>query len=157
MKGFLVSPILLVGLILITGVIIINFSDIDSRIAEGISQESRVNKVLAQAFENKISTENLILFYGAEAAKTKATETEVENEIKSKLNAPTSNIKIKPASCGTDEFTVDYLDYEFKSSIFDVKIKRPPVISKTITCNQYKEIIGCPSALTCNSQKFCCP
>ncbi len=155
MKGFIVSPILFVSLMLIVGVIIINFSEIDKSIAEGIGIEGRAKKILAEQFEDETSTRNLILVYGVEAAKTKATETEVEDEIKSRLGVPAADIKI--SLCNANAFTVDYSDYKFQSTIFDVKMDKTAKISRKITCDHYKKIIGGTSSLRCDGGAQFCP
>ncbi len=155
MKGFIISPILFVSLMLIVGVIIINFSEIDKSIAEGIGIEGRAKKILAEQFENEISTRNLILFYGVEAAKTKASETEVEDEIKSGLGVSAADIKI--SSCDANAFIVDYSDYNFQSTIFDVKIDKTAKISRELTCDHYKKIIGGAASLRCDGGTQFCP
>ncbi len=141
MKGFAITPILLVALILITAVLMINFIDLDKRIAEGISAEARLKRLASEANENEISAYSAVLWQSVEAAKECAaacTATDLENKIKIRMGiAPPETLSVGPCG-GQKKFQVDYSSI-FSGSVFDSKISRDIKVSKIVDCSAIQE------------------
>src|SRR3989338_599195 len=75
MKGFAVTPIVFIGLFIITGLMLVSFSDLDRKLVDGISKVSSIKTLEAGFLSNKTSTENILYLqsvFGLEKASTQA-------------------------------------------------------------------------------------
>ena len=133
MKGFTITPILFVGLFFITGIVLLNFFDLDTKLTESINREGRLNNLYYDYIENKTQTESKLLLVSAEVSAT------VDNEI-DLINGIHAIFPNAVITCyGGNDFTITY-DYMFEKEDLDAKISRPIEISKTILCSFVKEI-----------------
>jgi len=157
MKGFLISPILFVSLMLIIGVIIINFSEIDRQIAEGIGIEGRVKKIQAEEIENITSMENMLLF-GGELAASECNGCS-KNSLLSKISEKTEFIvgNLGISDCKSNYFIATY-NYDYNEKIFDVSIKNKNIkISGNVSCELFKKLYGASVSIDCGGTTFKCP
>ena len=155
MKGFVISPVLFVSLILIVGILLVNFSEIDKRLAEGIGAESRLKKLQADAFESEVSASNLLLVYSAKSAHEcpSCDKNVLESKIKEKMNNA-GEVRIDDCKIADRFFVVNY-EYDFSDSIFDASIKKRIVVLNKITCGQINTIAG-SATIKCTDGTYTC-
>ena len=147
-KGISATPVIFLGLVLIAGIMMLSFSDIDMRIVGGIGTESVLNKLYLEYSENLISHENLLLFYSIEAASVYDNKNSIEEFLEKKLS---SNIRIK--KCEENYFTIES-NYNYINYIENTNIEKNISITKNITCELIERF--CKLNIQCDNGQFNC-
>jgi len=133
MKAFTITPILFVGLFIITGIVLLNFFDLDTKLSGAINRESRLNNIYYDYLENKTQMENLLLFYSIDELKKDYRKSVIQTSLRNKLG------DVIITDCQVDFFIVEY-SYNFNKIRVDLKIDKNILIDKKITCSIISEI-----------------
>ena len=135
-KGFAITPVLFVGLALVTGLMLINFTDLDRRVSEGISKESQLNRLQSAFFENMTATETLLLFYSANESTYASTKSNLESRISARMGGPVS-IPL----CGDIGFVVEFNE-TFSMGTLEAFLNRTYSLQKVILCEHVNGLTG---------------
>jgi hypothetical protein len=149
-KGFTITPILFVGLILITGLMLLNFTDLDRRVSEGISKETQLNKLHAALMENQTNTETLLLFHSANESTYSSTRAGLESAIGSRMGG-TARI----VSCLSDRFTVEFNETFYMESL-DATANSTYSARRTLDCARINGLTDRNATVSCGSVTLSC-
>ena len=147
MKAFTITPILFIGLFIITGIVLLNFFDLDTKLSDAINRESRLNNIYYDFMENKTQMESLLLFYSIDELKNDNRKSAIQTSLRNKLG------DVTVIDCQVDFFVVEY-SYNFNEIREDLKIDKNVLINKKITCDIANEVHpGVPSSncVDCNN------
>lgn len=152
-KGFSATPVIFLGLFLISGILIINFSDIDRRLVEGIKNENTLHKLYSDYMENKTNQKSLLLFYSVEACSSDTTDVLIEEYVENKIGG-----KVKVYECNSDEkYFLIRQEYEFLKNLGQAKINKNISVMQKITCDLIKEFSdGAEPIINCNGEVINC-
>jgi len=150
MRGFAITPLLFVGIFLIVGLMLLNFTDTDFRITKSISQEARLAELQEALMENRTSAGNLLFQYSVQAAPLVNYSWQLEQVLKEALGGP-----VNITDCTPDSFR-SCLNYTFYKKNLDSEINRSYTISRVITCEAIKDITGQKARIDCGSVTVNC-
>ena len=150
MKGFTITPVLFMGLIIITGIMLITFTDMDRMVSEGISKESQLNKLQAALMENRTSTEMLLLFHSANESTHAGTRPGLENAIAARMGGP-----VEIVSCLSDRFTVRF-SQTFCQQELDSSINTTYTVSRILDCGRINGLTGRNATVDCGGATLSC-
>ncbi len=149
-KGFTITPILFIGMILITGIMLLTFTDLDRRVSEGISKESQLNKLQAALLENRTSTEALLLFHSANESTYAGTKSGLEAAIGTRMGGISEIV-----SCLSDRFTVQFNQTFYQRSM-DSIVNTTYTVSRTLNCNQINDLTDRNATVNCGGTTLSC-
>ena len=144
MRGFVVTPILFVGIFLVAGLMLLNFITFDSAMKDSIAFESRLRNLESGLMEEQTSVGTALLFHSAKEAPWVSNQTELEAGISYKMGAP-----VTVWGCGPDSFKVNCTGSFYRSEE-GMEINRTYTVTKEITCPIITEISK-------NNATFECP
>jgi len=151
MKGFAVTPIVFIGLFIITGLMLVSFSDLDRKLVDGISKVSSIKTLEAGFLSNKTSTENILYLqsvFGLERASTQA-------QLQQNISRLVEDI-ISITSCQPAYFTTSLTKNYYKAD-GQALINKTYTIGKNITCIDAVSLnIIHPISIACSSATFSC-
>jgi hypothetical protein len=150
MRGFVITPILFVGIFLVSGLMLLNFITLDSNMRDSIAFESRLRNLDNGLMEEKTTIGTSLLFYAAKEAPWVANQDELEAGISSKMGSP-----VTVWGCGPDYFKVNYTGNFYRSEE-DMEINQTYIVTKDITCPIILEIGKNNASFTCNPYTITC-
>lgn len=150
MKGFTITPVLFVGLVLITGLMLISFTDLDRRISEGISKESQLNRLKEDFMENRTATGVLLLFHSANESTYASDRSGLESAIGARMGGP-----VEIVSCQAGGFTVEF-NQTFSDSTPDAWIDETYSIRKGLDCDRINGLTDRNATVSCGSVTLSC-
>ncbi|MFQ5647987.1 MAG: hypothetical protein ACE5FW_02015 [Candidatus Aenigmatarchaeota archaeon] len=143
MKGFAITPLLFIGVFLIVGLMLLNFTDTDARIASGISQETRLAG-LEEAFqENKTTAATLLFNLSIDAVASGYTESGLLAAWLGDVLGGNATI-----SCAPKSYKVQ-LASSFQKSNLDSEINRSYTVARNMTCSTIRDLAGVCPVLDC--------
>jgi len=149
-KGFSATPVIFLGLFLITGLLILNFSDVERRVVEGIGKENEAHKLYSDFIENKTSRASLLLTYTLDACSEGTTETSIETAVGGKLSG-----SVDVYGCNEKSFFVNN-EYGYDKELQNSNINRDVVVEQKITCDIIFELKAKKPKITCSSGTVDC-
>lgn len=129
MKGFAVTPLLFVGILLVAGLMFLHFSQYGQALSEAAAREGRLAGLESDFLAYRTSLENSLLFRSA-------------------LEASEGTVPEGITDCGPDSITVS-VPYTFQKQDLDCWINRTGVIEKTITCELIRQVTWKGASLGC--------
>ncbi len=151
MKGFAVSPIIFIGLFIITALMLISFSDLDRKLTDGITKISSLKKLEAEYLLNKTSAENLLHLHSVFGLNGSSTEAQLKANISRLVGEP-----IDIVSCSPTYFTTRMVKNFYRTD-GPASINRTYSIIKNITCIDVAALnVSRPLSVSCSSAAFSC-
>ena len=150
MRGFAMTPVLFVGLILIVGMMLLTFMDMDFRASEGIAHEGRLNKLAGGYLENRTSAEVSLFYYSALSAAESSAVPELESRISGRIGHP-----VHVTGCSADGFDV-YYDESYTAREMESSINRTYRVEKRINCDAVLQLVYRNVTLNCGTEIFRC-
>lgn len=147
MKGFTITPILFVGLFLITGLMLITFSDIDRKVAANMEKESLLGKAQSDFLQKQISDSSVLYVDSILATVGAANDVQLINNI-SGLVGDT----VYMVDCQESFFTVFY-NRTYIKNYRQAAINTTYSLHQNITCADIKSLkisninIQCPEVI----------
>lgn len=150
MKGFAVTPIIFIGLFIITALMLISFSDLDRKLVDGMTKVSGVKKLEGEYLINKISAENLLHLQSVFGLVGASTENQLKDNITMLMGEPIT------LSCQPSYFTTKLSKNYYKTD-GSASINKTYTIEKNITCADLDTLkISRPISILCSSATFSC-
>ncbi|MBU5557728.1 MAG: hypothetical protein QW751_01090 [Candidatus Aenigmatarchaeota archaeon] len=128
MKGFVVTPVLFVGLFLIVGLMVITFASVDKQLAAGIAAESAARKLAAEALERHLDASSSLMYFALMANSSNCSEMQIAIQGNMTAAGHVGNVSVLP---GDITHTVVWLE-EYLRNSGAASINRTIRIERTI-------------------------
>ncbi len=153
MKGFSITPVLAVVLMLIAGLTLLTIRDIDNQQAAGIQAEIEVNRLGFELAQNRSGAQNLLFQYAAQEASAAADIDSFKTAVKGDLG----DTEIIIDGCSASWVNVS-VNSAFNYTIGRAGINAPYFVNASINCDAVK-LYGASASITCEdgTTVFNCP
>lgn len=149
-KGFAITPVVFAGLFLVVGIMLLNFLVLDFKVSEGITQESRLSKLLSEGLVNKTSSENLLLFHSLDAIPLSQNTSQLESTLTQKMGGP-----VHVTVCNQDSLNLSYTGTFYRNES-GMTVNKTYTIQRTVTCGMLEKITGQNASVECATTDFVC-
>ena len=141
------TPVIFLGLFLITGILMISVSDLDRKIVEGIEQDNVLEGVYINYLENKTNQASLLFQATISTVSTdnSITKQYVESSVDEKTNY-TSTIIL----CNEKNFTIQQ-KYFYNQTTRTTNITKTIIIEREITCDNIENYSGKRPQIVCGT------
>jgi hypothetical protein len=146
------TPIIFLGLFLITGILMISVSDLDRKVVEGIENDNVLEGVYINYLENTTNQASLLFQATMDVVSTDSTITKqyVESSVNSKTSQSTTI-----TSCNERDFTIQQ-EYVYNDNVRKTNITKKAIIERKITCIDIENYSGKKPQISCDSKTMNC-
>lgn len=154
MKGFSITPVLAVVLILIAGLTLLTIYTIDKEQAAGIQAEIEVNRLGYELDQNRTSEQNLLFQFAAQEAADSSTDIATfKTAVEGDLDLKTGTLLLD--GCSSKWINVS-INSAFNYTIGRAGINAPYFANASINCDAVK-LYGSTANINCGGETFSCP